>query len=128
MTDKLDLARDEVRDIMRDALPDLLVKIKAADRDYARRYDLVLQAVSVAHQAGYEAGFRIDPAEPEWPVAFIELPEGQASWHLPQHPTPWDGHTTEEKFRRIDAHVAAHPTVSLESFKAELTEDGWQVK
>lgn len=27
----------------------------------------------------------------------------QISWHLPQHPTPWDGHDTDEKYRRVQA-------------------------
>jgi len=86
----------------RDNLRDVLLRIKANDTDYAVRYGLVLEAVHMAHKAGYETGFRIDPEEPEWPVAYIETPEGQVSWHLPQHIKPWDGHSTEEKFRRIE--------------------------
>ena len=56
-----------------------------------------------------------DPATPGWPVLYIETPEGQISDHI--HPNdvevfgdlniptvegyPWDGHTAEEKYRRI---------------------------
>ena len=83
-----------------------LTEIKTADTDYGKRYGLILQAVIEAHKLGYAAGFRIDASEPEWPVAFIELPTGQVSWHLPQHEIPWDGHTTEAKYERIDKYVA----------------------
>lgn len=45
---------------------------------------------------------------------YIDLPSGQVSWHyhdsqahlfadLPPYPKPWDGHTTEEKYRRLAA-------------------------
>lgn len=77
-------------------------------------------AISLARQCrslGYSIGFARDAAEPEWPVLFIELPGfGQVSWHLsplsrrdlagdiPDDSTwVFDGHTTEEKYRRLDA-------------------------
>jgi len=86
--------------------------IEANDTKYEPRYGLVLEAVALAHRLGYPAGFRIDPAEPEWPVAFIELPmedgtHAQVSWHMPQHPIPYDGHTTSEKYARIDQWIRA---------------------
>jgi hypothetical protein len=84
-------------------LVDVLDAIYHADTDYDARYGLVLEAVSTADALGYPAGFRIDPTEPEWPVAYIELPTGQVSWHLPQHPVPWDQHDTYEKYRRCRA-------------------------
>lgn len=45
---------------------------------------------------------------------YIDLPTGQVSWHyhdneahlfaeLPSYTKPWDGHTTEEKYRRLSA-------------------------
>ena len=77
--------------------------------DYAMRERLVLAALAAARASGLEAGVRLDPAEPEWPVVFIELPTGQVSWHLPQHATPWDGHTTAEKYARIGAYLEARP-------------------
>lgn len=58
-----------------------------------------------------------DPAEPDWPVIYVETPSGQLSWHLSKDDLPlfphvqvveaydararWDGHTTEEKYRRV---------------------------
>lgn len=58
-----------------------------------------------------------DPAEPEWPVVYVDTPLGQCSWHLavedldlfghvpqvaPDDPRArWDGHTTEEKYQRL---------------------------
>lgn len=84
----------------------LLAEIKVSDEDYSKRYGLLLQAVSEAHKLGYASGFRIDASKPEWPVCYIELPTGQVSWHLPQHETPWDGHTTEEKYKRIDDYTS----------------------
>lgn len=77
----------------------MLTAIK--DADYDARYGLVLKALTLANMCGYEAGIRIDPKEPEWPMAFIGLPTGQVSWHLPQYKTPYDGHATEEKYSRI---------------------------
>jgi hypothetical protein len=84
-----------------DQLKAMLVHIERHDTDHERRYGMVLRAVAKAHTLGLVAGIRSDPQEPEWPVAFIELPTGQVSWHLPQHPNAWDGHTTEEKYKRI---------------------------
>jgi hypothetical protein len=64
--------------------------------------------------AQYPAEFREDPEDDEWSIVYIDLPTGQASWHI--HPrdvdlfphvkfgtaAEWDGHSTEEKYRRID--------------------------
>lgn len=61
-----------------------------------------------------------DPAAPNWAVVTIELPTGQACWHIAPadmdlfahvRPTPryargWDGHDTDEKYRRIDEFAA----------------------
>lgn len=84
-----------------DQLKATLVHIERLDADHDRRYGMVLRAVAKAHTLGLQAGFRFDPKEPEWPVAFIELPTGQVSWHLAPHPVEWDGHTTEQKYERI---------------------------
>lgn len=55
-----------------------------------------------------------DPAEPDWPVLYINLPTGQCTWHIGENDIdlfahvrrdvyePWDGHTTEEKYARVD--------------------------
>lgn len=54
-----------------------------------------------------------DPAAPDWPVVYIETPAGQLSWHIAPDDmdlfshlrgtdrNPWDGHSTDEKHRRI---------------------------
>jgi len=80
--------------------------------DERKAYDVrnceVIGAIHWALVIGYQAGFRFDSAEPEWPVAFIELPTGQVSWHLAQHPVVWDGHTTEQKYERIAAYCETH--------------------
>lgn len=78
-----------------------LVNIERFDANHDRRYGMILRAVAKAHTLGLQAGFRFDPKEPEWPVAFIELPTGQVSWHIAPHPVAWDGHTTEQKHQRI---------------------------
>jgi hypothetical protein len=82
------------------------VEIEKFDKsgEYTQRNETILLAIIAAWSLHYEAGFRIDPNEPEWPVAFIELPTGQVSWHLPQHVKPWDLHTTAEKYERIRAY------------------------
>lgn len=77
------------------------------DTNYPLRNRFVYEALALAAQIGWPHGFRFDPSEPDWPVAFIELPTGQVSWHLPQFPATWDGHSTEEKFKRI-ADYKAH--------------------
>lgn len=75
------------------------------DTEYDTRAWLIYRALSRAQWLGMKCGFRIDAEQPEWPVAYIELPTGQVSWHMPQHGQAWDGHTTEEKFQRIGAWV-----------------------
>lgn len=62
-----------------------------------------------------------DPAEPDWPVIYIDGPAGQMSWHLAKGDLPlflhvprvapsdprarWDGHSTPEKYQRLAALV-----------------------
>ncbi|MFD7507905.1 hypothetical protein ACFV5N_00955 [Streptomyces sp. NPDC059853] len=55
-----------------------------------------------------------DPERPGWAVLDVELPTGQASWHIaprdldllthvPAGPGQWDGHSTAEKYERLEA-------------------------
>lgn len=56
-----------------------------------------------------------DDWDDDWRTAcYIELPTGQVSWHiaskdvhlfehLEKEGNSWDGHTTEEKYKRLDA-------------------------
>lgn len=65
-----------------------------------------------------------DPAEPDWPVVYVKTPEGQLSWHISpedvdlfghvtfgnlvsRQTVTWDGHSTEEKYARLDRLTAA---------------------
>jgi hypothetical protein len=99
-----------IRARLRRDLARTLLLIEGHDLDYELRNALVLHALAAAAFLGYPAGFRIDPAEPDWPVAFIELPlpgPGQVSWHLPKHPKSWDLHTTAEKYARVRAFAGA---------------------
>jgi hypothetical protein len=92
--------------------------LKAIERaeeshDYDQRNRLVIEAVAQAQGLGFLAGYRIDTEQPAWPVAVIELvmPDGseaQVSWHLPEHPRRWDGHDTDEKYRRVHAFTSAN--------------------
>lgn len=92
-------------------LPEVLATIEEYDTDYTERYSLVIAAIYIAHEAGYPAGFGIDhESGPDMDgyrvVAYVELPTGQVSWHMPEHPTAWDGHTTEQKYERIRSFAA----------------------
>lgn len=89
-----------------DKLKITLHNIKENDTNYAYRNKLILIALGLAAEIGYPCGIRIDPEEPKWPVVFIELPVGQVSWHLPEHKETYDGHTTEEKYRRISKFIS----------------------
>lgn len=62
----------------------------------------------------FPASIEIDPKEPEWKVVIIDIPTGQVSWHVAKHEMhmfahlehgkrEWDGHDTEEKYRRLGA-------------------------
>lgn len=62
-----------------------------------------------------------DPDEPDWQVLIVETPTGQMSWHISAEDMdlfdhvpasygadwerPWDGHSTEEKYERLEALV-----------------------
>jgi hypothetical protein len=82
-----------------------------------------------AHLAAYLAArhpSRIahnDPTAPDWPVLYVDTPAGQLTWHLnpddldlfthvpvvasDDPAARWDGHTTPEKYRRLDALTQA---------------------
>jgi hypothetical protein len=89
------------------SMRECLALIRECDErgEYDLRNQLILSVMVDAQALGYAAGFRFDAQEPEWPVAYIELPTGQVSWHLPQHPLVWDGHTTAEKYERVRRFV-----------------------
>ena len=66
----------------------------------------------------YPSYFGSDPGEPDWPVLYIETDAGQLSWHINKKDMhlfehvvivedgpSWDGHSTEEKYRRIESLI-----------------------
>lgn len=90
-----------------DALKRLLAQIERHDTNYVIRYPLVVRALGIAAELGYIVGIALDPAEPKWPVVYIELPTGQVSWHMPAYGGEYDGHTTPEKYQRIRDFIAS---------------------
>lgn len=89
-------------------LAETLMEIESYDTVYETRNKLVLMAIIDARNLGFEAGFAYDHLSGSdfdgfRIVAYIELPTGQVSWHMPEHPVLFDGHTTEEKYARCRA-------------------------
>ena len=87
--------------------------IAAKDNAYSERNRLVALLASMYKSSLCQTD--IPNWEPDWHwCIFIETPEGQLSWHIhdselplfshiPRRAAAWDGHTTEEKYRRVDA-------------------------
>lgn len=97
---------------MEKQLAKTLQKIKENDTNYSVRYGLIIKAMCQAQTIGYKVGFRIDKDDPNmddrWPIVVIHLPEGQISWHIEPDSIPFDGHSTEKKFKRIDDFSKIH--------------------
>ncbi len=94
----------------------------AKNQAYSERNKCVVAMASMAQRLGHTVGIAYhDPNDeawdPEWrTILVIELPTGQVTWHLhdsekellsqfqelPDH--EWDGHTTEEKYKRLLAY------------------------
>lgn len=86
----------------------LLSALNAAYRERAHLLGL-LSAVYPSHIG------RTDPSTPDWAVVTLQLPTGQAAWHIsaddedlfqhvehdPENAIEYDGHSTEEKYARI---------------------------
>ncbi len=87
---------------------------------YAERNQLIACFSRACQCLGYPAWLGWDQKaaeDPEWgPVVFIQLPNGQVSWHIRYDETPmfshlelgndhhgWDGHSNAEKFSRLMA-------------------------
>lgn len=83
-------------------LSDTLKQIKENDKNYEIRFELIIKAMYYANIIGYETGLRCDN---NWPVAIIHLPEGQVSWHMEPDSIEYDGHSIEEKYKRIDQYI-----------------------
>ncbi len=85
-----------------------LLEVQRADLDYPVRTPLVYLALHQASALGLVCGVKPDPAEPGWPVIYIDLPTGQVSWHCQEYPASWDNHTTAEKFDRITSFASRY--------------------
>lgn len=83
----------------------------ATDTAYLERNMLVALLARI-----YPSGIattQIEGWDPEWHgCVFVDTPAGQMSWHyhtshahlfhgLPAYEKPWDGHTTEQKYRKL---------------------------
>ena len=84
------------------------------DEAYFDRNQAVQLLARTAWLLGWPMGVRRDPDEPDWPVLMIDLPSGQVSWHIkadeligmwPAYPGEWDGHSLDEKRRRLEAEI-----------------------
>jgi hypothetical protein len=84
---------------------------------YYDRNQAVMLAAKLAEQLGLNVGVRADVDEPGWTLIYIDLPSGQVSWHLPdaelvgwwpEYPSDWDGHSVEEKRRRVINFLQGH--------------------
>ncbi len=92
---------------------------------YRERDQIVALLARMALAAGWTSGLRRhepdpDPAwDEDWKnVVAIDLPTGQVTWHfhdserplfhsLPPYAGAWDGHTTPEKYRRVNSALAS---------------------
>jgi hypothetical protein len=85
------------------------------DSVYRERAHLVAHLAAIYPSViGYS-----DPTEPDWAVVYVKTAEGQMSWHISPDDmdlfghvphgdlVTWDGHTTEEKYARLDRLTAA---------------------
>lgn len=81
---------------------------------YLDRNQAFLAVAKLAQNQGWACGIGFDPAEPDWPFVFIDLPTGQVTAHFPASELVavewlekfpdnkmWDGHTLEEKRARM---------------------------
>lgn len=91
--------------------------VEAKNLAYLERNRVVAFLASMALANGWRAGVRrtaIEDWDPAWHnCCFIDLPTGQASWHyhddhgelfshLPPYEGDWDGHSTFEKYQRLE--------------------------
>jgi hypothetical protein len=85
---------------------------------YRERNMCVMAFASLAARSGWKCGIGKHEGETwdeEWRnVIYVETPLGQVSWHihdgelpnfhfLGAYSSPWDGHSTEEKYERLKA-------------------------
>lgn len=96
--------------------------VAALDGAYTERNRMVAALIKVG---GYPAVTFEDQSEPGWWVVYANTPAGQVSWHVGIRDiglfldipsvidSPWDGHDTDEKYRRVAA-LATSPAPEVE--------------
>lgn len=109
----MDFREQRNKEAMKKKLAKLLKKINLNYQDFDTRYSLVLKALLIAKKLGYDAGFRHDKSEPDWPVVTIDLPEiGQVSWHMPPCNLEYDNSTPDDCKRRCEEFFSKQDIVS----------------
>lgn len=113
------MALEALREVEADLCQGLESMRARKDGAYLER-NRVVAALASVFPSGL-ATTAIEGWSPEWHgCVYIDLPTGQVSWHfhdsqaylfegLPPYTKPWDGHDTEEKYRRVAALVQLHP-------------------
>ena len=103
------------------AIAEARAEPRAEELDVAyRERNAVVAALIRSH--GWPAEVVMAPDTEGWWIVYAETPQGQVSWHIgpddmdlfSEWPvafgtarSPWDGHSTEEKYRRLAALRAA---------------------
>lgn len=85
------------------------------DEAYFDRNQAVQAFARLALAQGWRAGLRTDPAEPDWPILYVDIPgQGQVSWHLPKaevtgdwpaYPAEWDETGLAVKRQRLSGFL-----------------------
>lgn len=102
---------------------------------YAERDKCLALLTKMAQKLGLETGIRIDDLDPSWPIVYIDLPSGQVSWHIQEselswfthlssYSRDWDGHNTEEKYRRVLETAIARPQTIASNAVETLAKNG----
>lgn len=112
---------DELEKFM--PLDSLIAELRAEKDGAYEERNRVVAVLARLFPAGLKKT-NISDWSPEWHgCVYIDLPTGQVSWHfhdsqahlfkgLPAYEGQWDGHDTEEKYRRVAALKARHPTTA----------------
>lgn len=97
----------------------VLKLIRQKDMAYSERDKCLVLIARMAQELGLNVGMglHVDKPGEDWDadwrnILFIDLPSGQVSWHIHQNEAQWfyfvgtyngewDGHTTDEKYRRV---------------------------
>ena len=78
-----------------------------------KMFENFFSQVQLADELGFVVGVKDDYSD--WPILFIDLPEGQVSWHIPANELAgtyqnyrknWDGHSIDDKRERIDNSIS----------------------